>query len=65
MKNTSFVFIKNNESKNYYKVDSKICEAISFVKMAKNLKTIKNLGKVVRRVSLLLKRGIMGLQEEL
>lgn len=41
MKDTSFVFIKNNESKNYYKVYSQICEAISFVKMAKNLKTIK------------------------
>jgi superfamily II DNA/RNA helicase/DNA-binding transcriptional ArsR family regulator len=41
IKDTSFVFIKNNESKNYYKVDSQICEAISFVKMAKNLKTIK------------------------
>ena len=33
---TTFVFIKNNESKNYYQVSDN-CEAISFVKMAKNL----------------------------
>ena len=36
---TSFVFIKNYESKNYYKVDQRDCEAISFVKMATHLKT--------------------------
>jgi superfamily II DNA/RNA helicase len=36
---TSFVFIKNYESKNYYKVDYKNCEAISFVNMATHLKT--------------------------
>ncbi|MEA1955045.1 MAG: helicase-related protein [Campylobacterota bacterium] len=35
---TSFVFIKNKESKNYYRVDAKKCEAINFVKMATHLK---------------------------
>ncbi|MCK5294924.1 MAG: hypothetical protein KAJ49_09745, partial [Arcobacteraceae bacterium] len=39
---TSFVFIKNYESKNYYKVDNEYCEAISFVNMATHLKTDKN-----------------------
>lgn len=38
----SFVFIKNNESKNYYKVDNISCEAINFVKMATNLKANKD-----------------------
>ena len=41
IKNTSFVFIKNNDSKNYYMVDNQNCEAINFVKMATNLKTVK------------------------
>ena len=36
---TSFVFIKNYESKNYYKVNHSNCEAISFVNMATHLKT--------------------------
>ncbi len=36
---TSLVFIKNYESKNYYKVDNENCEAISFVNMATHLKT--------------------------
>jgi len=39
---TSFVFIKNYESKNYYKVDNENCEVISFVNMATILKTDKN-----------------------
>ncbi|MBL0721085.1 MAG: DEAD/DEAH box helicase, partial [Sulfurovum sp.] len=39
---TSFVFIKNYESKNYYKVDDENCEAVSFVNMANYLKTDKN-----------------------
>lgn len=41
MKDTSFVFIKNNDSKNYYMVDNENCEAINFVKMATQLKTTK------------------------
>ncbi len=41
IKDTSFVFIKNNDSKNYYMVDNQNCEAINFVKMATNLKTVK------------------------
>ncbi len=36
---TSFVFIKNYESKNYYKVSENSCEAINFLKMATHLKT--------------------------
>jgi superfamily II DNA/RNA helicase len=36
---TSFVFIKNYESKNYYKVNSEKCEAVNFIKMATELKT--------------------------
>ena len=36
---TSFVFIKNYESKNYYKVNSEKCEAVNFIKMATGLKT--------------------------
>ncbi|MEA2018226.1 MAG: helicase-related protein [Campylobacterota bacterium] len=35
----SFVFIKNYESKNYYRVDNETCEAVSFVSMANHLKT--------------------------
>jgi len=36
---TSYVFIKNYKSKNYYKVDCENCEPISFVNMATHLKT--------------------------
>ncbi|SMC08794.1 helicase-related protein [Nitratiruptor tergarcus] len=38
-KNTSFVFIKNNNSKSYFLVDSKLCKAVNFLEMAKQLKT--------------------------
>lgn len=38
----SFVFIKNDTSKNYYKVIGAECEAINFVQMATNLKADKN-----------------------
>lgn len=41
VEDTTFVFIKNNDSKNYYMVDNQNCEAINFVKMAINLKTVK------------------------
>jgi len=34
----SFVFIKNSDSKNYYKVFNEKVEAVNFVEMAKNLK---------------------------
>lgn len=33
----SFVFIKNSESKNYFLIQDKVCQAINFVKMAQNL----------------------------
>ena len=39
---TTFVFIKNYESKNYYKVNNENCEAVSFVNMATYLKTDKS-----------------------
>ena len=42
IKNTSFVFIKNNDSKSYYMVDNQNCEAVNFVKMATQLKTTKD-----------------------
>jgi len=38
-KNTSFVFIKNDNSKNYFVVNSQKCEAINFLQMAKFLKS--------------------------
>ena len=38
---TSFIFIKNYETKNYYKVNSEKCEAVNFIKMAQELKTDK------------------------
>lgn len=49
MKDTSFVFIKNNESKNYYEVNMESCEAVNFVKMAKKLKTTKH-DKAITRI---------------
>lgn len=42
LKETSFVFIKNNDSKSYYMVDNQNCEAVNFVKMATQLKTTKD-----------------------
>ncbi len=42
LKETSFVFIKNNDSKSYYMVDKQNCEAVNFVKMATQLKTTKD-----------------------
>lgn len=42
IKATSFVFIKNNDSKSYYMVDNQNCEAVNFVKMAIQLKTTKD-----------------------
>jgi len=39
LQNSSFVFIKNNETKNYIKVHNNECEAVNFVKMATKLKT--------------------------
>ena len=39
IKEISFVFIKNNDSKNYYKVDNDLTQAVNFVNMATNLKT--------------------------
>lgn len=42
LKETSFVFIKNNDSKSYYMVDKQNCEAVNFVKMATKLKTTKD-----------------------
>ena len=41
LKKTSFVFIKNHKSKNYYKVDLQKCEAINFITMATALKSTK------------------------
>ena len=42
LKETSFVFIKNNDSKSYYMVDNQNCEVVNFVKMATQLKTTKD-----------------------
>ena len=42
LKEISFVFIKNNDSKSYYMVDNQNCEAVNFVKMATQLKTTKD-----------------------
>ncbi|MEM5558837.1 helicase-related protein [Aliarcobacter cryaerophilus] len=42
LKETSFVFIKNNDSKSYYMVDNQNCEAVNFIKMATQLKTKKD-----------------------
>lgn len=42
LKEASFVFIKNNDSKSYYMVDNQNCEAVNFVKMATQLKTTKD-----------------------
>ncbi|MCK5111695.1 MAG: DEAD/DEAH box helicase family protein [Arcobacteraceae bacterium] len=38
-KDISYVFVKNDKSKNYYKVCDESCEAISFIKMAISLQT--------------------------
>ena len=42
LKETSFVFIKNNDSKSYYMVDNQNCEVVNFVKTATQLKTTKD-----------------------
>ncbi len=38
LRQTSFVFLKNQNSKSYYRVDTKDCESINFLQMAKHLK---------------------------
>ncbi len=38
VQNSTFVFIKNGEVKNYYFVKEEACEPVSFIKMAKHLK---------------------------
>lgn len=42
LKQTSFVFIKNDKSKNYYEVTQDKCKPINFIKMAQNLEAKKD-----------------------